>query len=150
MGSLSIWHWIVVIAVVLPSFGCVKISDLMGECRTGHQGLQVKGMQDDDLKTAEKPEPVKTIDHNNTTPPTAAKIGRLRQQGRLSILRHVRPERLQRVEAYTYERSARRPAPPPPPRSRSRTGRRCRRAGESRVRRDIGPSGDRGRPRRWK
>jgi len=31
MGSLSIWHWIVVIAVVLLLFGRGKISDLMGD-----------------------------------------------------------------------------------------------------------------------
>jgi sec-independent protein translocase protein TatA len=30
MGSLSIWHWIVVIAVVLLLFGRGKISELMG------------------------------------------------------------------------------------------------------------------------
>ena len=40
MGSLSIWHWIVVIAVVLLLFGRGKISDLMGDVAQGHQGLQ--------------------------------------------------------------------------------------------------------------
>ena len=36
------------------------------------QGIKAfkKGMQDDE-KTAEKPEPVKTIDHNNTSPTAA-------------------------------------------------------------------------------
>ena len=71
MGSLSIWHWIVVIAVVLLLFGRGKISDLMGDVA---QGIKVfkKGMQDDDKSGAEKPaEPVKTIDHNNATPTAA-------------------------------------------------------------------------------
>ena len=62
MGSLSIWHWIVVIAVVLLLFGRGKISDLMGDVAQGIKAFK-KGMQDDE-KTAEKPEPVKTIDHN--------------------------------------------------------------------------------------
>ena len=31
MGSLSIWHWIIVIAVVLLLFGRGKISELMGD-----------------------------------------------------------------------------------------------------------------------
>ena len=62
MGSLSIWHWIVVIAVVLLLFGRGKISDLMGDVAQGIKAFK-KGMQDDD-KTAEKPEPVKTIDHS--------------------------------------------------------------------------------------
>jgi len=69
MGSLSIWHWIIVIAVVLLLFGRGKISDLMGDVAQGIKAFK-KGMQDDD-KTAEKSEPVKTIDHN-TTPPSAA------------------------------------------------------------------------------
>jgi sec-independent protein translocase protein TatA len=71
MGSLSIWHWIVVIAVVLLLFGRGKISDLMGDVAQGIKAFK-KGMQDDDKTAAEKPaEPVKTIDHNAT--PTAAR-----------------------------------------------------------------------------
>jgi len=62
MGSLSIWHWIVVIAVVLLLFGRGKISDLMGDVAQGIKAFK-KGMQDDD-KTAEKPEPTKAIDHS--------------------------------------------------------------------------------------
>ena len=70
MGSLSIWHWIVVIAVVLLLFGRGKISDLMGDVAQGIKSFK-KGMQDDD-KAPEKPaEPVKTIDHNNATPTAA-------------------------------------------------------------------------------
>jgi sec-independent protein translocase protein TatA len=68
MGSLSIWHWIVVIAVVLLLFGRGKISDLMGDVANGIKAFK-KGMKDDE---AEKPaEPVKTIDHNSTPAPTA-------------------------------------------------------------------------------
>ena len=70
MGSLSIWHWIVVIAVVLLLFGRGKISDLMGDVAQGIKAFK-KGMQDDET-VAEKPEPVKSIDHN-ATPPTAAR-----------------------------------------------------------------------------
>ena len=70
MGSLSIWHWIIVIAVVLLLFGRGKISDLMGDVAQGIKAFK-KGMQDDD--TAEKkPDPVKSIDHN-AAPSTAAR-----------------------------------------------------------------------------
>jgi sec-independent protein translocase protein TatA len=69
MGSLSIWHWIVVIAVVLLLFGRGKISDLMGDVAQGIKAFK-KGMQDDD-KPAEKTDPVKSIDHNAATPTTA-------------------------------------------------------------------------------
>ena len=41
-----------------------KISDLMGDVAQGIKAFK-KGMQDDE-KTAEKSEPVKTLDHNST------------------------------------------------------------------------------------
>ena len=70
MGSLSIWHWIIVIAVVLLLFGRGKISELMGDVAQGIKAFK-KGMKDDE---AEKPaEPVKTIDHNATPAPTATR-----------------------------------------------------------------------------
>ena len=62
MGSLSIWHWIVVIAVVLLLFGRGKISDLMGDVAQGIKAFK-KGMQDDDKTRRKAAEPVKTIDH---------------------------------------------------------------------------------------
>ena len=54
MGSMSIWHWIVVIAVVLLLFGRGKISDLMGDVAQGIKAFK-KGMSDDEAKPAEKP-----------------------------------------------------------------------------------------------
>ena len=69
MGSLSIWHWILVIAVVLLLFGRGKISDLMGDVAQGIKAFK-KGMQDDD-KAPEKTEPAKSIDHSPT--PSAAR-----------------------------------------------------------------------------
>ena len=63
MGSMSIWHWIVVIAVVLLLFGRGKISELMGDVAQGIKSFK-KGMQEDETAKAEpKNEPVKTIDH---------------------------------------------------------------------------------------
>jgi sec-independent protein translocase protein TatA len=63
MGSMSIWHWIVVIGVVLLLFGRGKISDLMGDVAQGIKAFK-KGMADDD-KTAEaaKPDSAKILDH---------------------------------------------------------------------------------------
>ena len=62
MGSLSIWHWIIVIAVVLLLFGRGKISELMGDVAQGIKAFK-KGMSEDDTAKAETPpEPTKTID----------------------------------------------------------------------------------------
>ena len=73
MGSLSIWHWIIVIAVVLLLFGRGKISDLMGDVAQGIKAFK-KGMQDDDT-TAEKSEPVKSIDHNASPQAARTDVG---------------------------------------------------------------------------
>ena len=68
MGSLSIWHWIVVIAVVLLLFGRGKISDLMGDVAQGIKSFK-KGLSEDEKAEDEpKVDPVKTIDHQ--PPPT--------------------------------------------------------------------------------
>lgn len=74
MGSLSIWHWIVVIAVVLLLFGRGKISELMGDVAQGIKAFK-KGMSDDEkveADAAKATDPVKTIDH---TPPAASNTG---------------------------------------------------------------------------
>ncbi len=62
MGSLSIWHWIVVIAVVLLLFGRGKISELMGDVAQGIKAFK-KGMSEDEKAEEAKNEPAKTIDH---------------------------------------------------------------------------------------
>jgi len=64
MGSLSIWHWLIVGAVLLLVFGGRgKISDMMGDVAKGIKAFK-KGMADDDTETAAKSDaPIKTIDH---------------------------------------------------------------------------------------
>jgi sec-independent protein translocase protein TatA len=61
MGSLSIWHWIIVLLVVMVVFGGRgKISNLMGDFAQGIKAFK-KGMAEDESKPAES-EPVKTIE----------------------------------------------------------------------------------------
>ena len=64
MGSLSIWHWLIVGAVLLLVFGGRgKISDMMGDVAKGIKAFK-KGMADEDTAdAAPKSEPIKTIDH---------------------------------------------------------------------------------------
>ena len=61
MGSLSIWHWIIVIAVILLLFGRGKISELMGDMAQGIKAFK-KGMTEDEKAADNKSEPAKTID----------------------------------------------------------------------------------------
>ena len=66
MGSMSLWHWILVIGVVLLLFGRGKISELMGDVAQGIKAFK-KGMSEDDSALAKiepaKAEPAKTLDH---------------------------------------------------------------------------------------
>ncbi len=69
MGSLSIWHWMIVIVVVLLLFGRGKISDLMGDVAGGIKAFK-KGMAEDDTAKAEPP---KSIDAAAAAPKTDTK-----------------------------------------------------------------------------
>ncbi|MBT9370357.1 twin-arginine translocase TatA/TatE family subunit [Rhizobium sp. CSW-27] len=60
MGSFSIWHWLIVLVIVLIFFGRGKIPDLMGDVAKGIKSFK-KGMADED----ETPPATttKTVDH---------------------------------------------------------------------------------------
>jgi sec-independent protein translocase protein TatA len=48
MGSFSIWHWLVVLLVVLLLFGGGKISGLMGDLAKGIKSFKHNMKEDDD------------------------------------------------------------------------------------------------------
>lgn len=71
MGSFSIWHWLIVLVVVLLLFGRGKIPELMGDMAKGIKSFK-KGMSDDDaegVKTADG----KTVEHRPDETVQAAK-----------------------------------------------------------------------------
>ncbi|MDP3898662.1 MAG: twin-arginine translocase TatA/TatE family subunit [Mesorhizobium sp.] len=72
MGSFSIWHWLIVLVVVLLLFGRGKIPELMGDIAKGIKSFK-KGMSDDD-----EAEAAKTVDHrtDETVPPVKDKVVR--------------------------------------------------------------------------
>ena len=59
MGSFSIWHWLIVLVVVLLLFGRGKIPELMGDVAKGIKNFR-KGMGEDDPADAEN---AKTVEH---------------------------------------------------------------------------------------
>jgi sec-independent protein translocase protein TatA len=61
MGSLSIWHWLIVILVVVLLFGRNKISDLMGDVARGVKSFK-KGLSDDDEAKVVEDKPAVTMD----------------------------------------------------------------------------------------
>ena len=64
MGSFSIWHWLLVLVVVMLLFGKGKISDLMGDVAKGIKSFK-KGMSEDETAAAAPPvvQPGRPIDH---------------------------------------------------------------------------------------
>jgi sec-independent protein translocase protein TatA len=82
MGSMSIWHWILVLAVVLMFGGRGKISDLMGDFAKGIKSFK-KGLPEDEKAEADpgNSEPIKTIAHQpplataSSTPAETRKAG---------------------------------------------------------------------------
>lgn len=52
MGTFSIWHWIVVLVVVLLLFGKGKIPALMGDMAKGIKAFK-SGLKDEDAETAD-------------------------------------------------------------------------------------------------
>lgn len=61
MGSFSIWHWLIVLAVVLLLFGRGKIPELMGDVAKGIKNFKSGMSEPDEAET----DASKTID--NTT-----------------------------------------------------------------------------------
>jgi len=51
MGSFSIWHWMVVLLVILLLFGSGKISGLMGDLAKGIKSFK-QNMKEDEGKDA--------------------------------------------------------------------------------------------------
>jgi sec-independent protein translocase protein TatA len=50
MGGLSIWHWMIVLVVVLLLFGTGKVSNLMGEFGKGIKSFK-QNVNDDNGKS---------------------------------------------------------------------------------------------------
>lgn len=69
MGSFSLWHWIIVLVVVLLLFGRGRISDVMGDFGKGIKSFKAGlGESVDDKSTTAAPQaPAAQI-----TPPEAA------------------------------------------------------------------------------
>lgn len=81
MGSFSIWHWLIVLAVVLILFGGGgKISRIMSDMAKGVKAFK-KGLKDEEGGEAASSEAPKTIPSSGPAPaagssPSAEPVGR--------------------------------------------------------------------------
>ena len=53
MGSFSLWHWLVVLVIVLVLFGRGRVADIMGEFGKGLKSFK-HGMKDDEQEHARR------------------------------------------------------------------------------------------------
>jgi sec-independent protein translocase protein TatA len=70
MGGLSIWHWMIVLAVVLLLFGTGKVSTLMGDVAKGIKAFKKNMAEDGDVSMESTERPAGSIAAPNA--PTAA------------------------------------------------------------------------------
>lgn len=59
MGSFSIWHWMIVLVIVLLLFGRGKISQVMGDVAQGVKSFK-RGMAEDDTAATAA---ARSVDH---------------------------------------------------------------------------------------
>ena len=71
MGSTSIWHWIILLLIVVLLFGRGKISEIMGDVAKGIKSFK-KGMSEDEDAAKKDGEEArkdaKTIEHAAVKP----------------------------------------------------------------------------------
>ncbi len=74
MGSFSIWHWLIVLAVVLLLFGSGKISSLMGDFAKGIKSFKKNMAEDTDasMEASATDKPAGTIPGPGATTPNTA------------------------------------------------------------------------------
>ena len=75
MGSLSIWHWLIVIVVVMLVFGKGRISDLMGDFAKGIKSFK-KGMADDDQAAEAAKAAPRPVEHQPSEPASVSPVAR--------------------------------------------------------------------------
>lgn len=71
MGSLSIWHWLIVLIVIMLLFGGKKVSTLMGDFAKGIKDFK-KNMAEDETAPKGDTQPPKTLsssDHKDESVP---------------------------------------------------------------------------------
>ena len=78
MGEFSIWHWLVLIVIVMLLFGRGKVSDLMGDVAQGIKAFK-KGMAADDApaaSAADRAEATKAVEHRESAEVPQAEAAR--------------------------------------------------------------------------
>lgn len=71
MGAMSIWHWVILLLIVVLLFGRGKISEVMGDVAKGIKSFK-KGMAEDDDVAGKPIEHKQTIEASKSSEHTKA------------------------------------------------------------------------------
>ena len=76
MGSFSIYHWLILLVVLMLVFGKGKISDVMGDFAKGIKSFK-KGMSDEDQAAeAAKAAAPRPVEHQPSEPAAVSSVAR--------------------------------------------------------------------------
>jgi sec-independent protein translocase protein TatA len=75
MGGLSIWHWLIVLLVIMLLFGSGKVSNLMGDFAKGIKAFKKNMAEDDVSMEASAERPAGSIAAPNAPAATTAATG---------------------------------------------------------------------------
>lgn len=67
MGSFSIWHWLIVLLVVLVLFGRGRVSEIMGDFGKGIKSFK-QGLSEDDKPAPPPPAQISAPESQVTQP----------------------------------------------------------------------------------
>lgn len=67
-GFGSIWHWVIVLVIVLLLFGAGKLPRLMGDMAKGVKAFKAGLKDEDEAKAEEAPKPIDNQTQANAAP----------------------------------------------------------------------------------
>ena len=75
MGSFSIWHWLILLVVLMLVFGKGKISDVMGDFAKGIKSFK-KGMAEEEQAAVDPAKAPRPVEHQPAAPAAASTVAR--------------------------------------------------------------------------
>ena len=75
MGSFSIWHWLILLVVLMLVFGKGKFSDVMGDFAKGIKAFK-KGMSEDDQAAEAAKAAPRPVEHQPGEPAPVSSVAR--------------------------------------------------------------------------
>jgi sec-independent protein translocase protein TatA len=89
MGSFSLMHWIVVLAIILILFGAGKLPRVMGDFAKGIKAFK-SGMKEEDEEAEAPAKPAQVPPPTTSAAPAASVVERAREPTNASVVERAR------------------------------------------------------------